>query len=155
MKRLMTIGYGNSSPEKFLARLKDAGVAVVLDVRRKGSKSWNGKYNQGNSMGSLLWGDMNKEIPEIEYGTWPSLANKFDELWAYQRWLQSKPTSTSSAAGFLSELQYKIKKNKDSAYCLLCAERDAYKDGKVNCHRVYVADALVELLGSEWEVKHL
>jgi hypothetical protein len=39
--------------------------------------------------------------------------------------------------------------------CLLCAERYVYKDGEVNCHRVYVADSLVKVLGEGWDVVHL
>ena len=36
---------------------------------------------------------------------------------------------------------------------LLCAEKDAYKDGKVNCHRVYVADALRIMIVGDMDSK--
>jgi len=150
MKKLFTIGYGSDIPEDFVKRLKDAGITAVLDVRREHSKSWCGSYKPG-----LRW--MGKFLSDagIGYGAWHSLGNNFDALWAYQEWLESKPTSTTSARGYLTMLQYELKKGEDDVYSLLCSERKAYRGGKVNCHRVYVADALVAMLGEGWEVIHL
>lgn len=144
-KIIYTAGYGNDVPEKFLGRLKAAGVTVVLDVRREGSKSWCNSYHYGKAMERFLG--------EIKYGLWPSLANHFDVLEAYKEWLESPPTESTSARGFLTEMQYLM--NRDDIFCFICAERDAIKDGVVNCHRVYVADALVNLLGNEWSVIHI
>lgn len=54
IRLLFTAGYGNSSPEDFLARLKDAGVEVVLDVRRKGSGARLFAYRPGKPIDALL-----------------------------------------------------------------------------------------------------
>lgn len=152
MRILFTAGYGNSSPEDFLERLKKAGVTVVLDVRRSGSKSWNGKYNQGYSMRGLV------ENKSIEYWPLPYLSNNYDTLEAYNSWLDSQ--TMREEADLLSAI---IEDDYlGHTLCILCAERDAYKaphPGRlyfvVNCHRVYVADALAKLLGDDWSVKHI
>lgn len=145
-KVLMTAGYGNQKPEDFVERLKDAGVTVVLDVRRKGSKSWNGKYNHGSFASGMA---MLMRDAGILYGTWPVFGNAFDVLSAYSAWL-AKSRSTQ-----ILDLSNRIGERPQAVFCLLCAERDAHKDGVVNCHRVYVADALVKLLGPEWTTVHL
>ena len=141
-KVLYTIGYGNSKPEDFMARLKKAGVTVVLDVRRDGASSWCNSYHQGHQMRLLLY-------PDIKYLASSSLGNKYDTLDAYKKWINTGGwVEIESREGIFDDYA-------GETICLLCAERDAHKDGEVNCHRVYVADALVKLLGDEWEVKDI
>lgn len=145
MRTLYTIGYGNSTPDEFLARLKGAGITTVLDVRRDQSKSWCRKYYQGFAMRTLV------ESRNIEYWPIPYWGNQYDTLDAYKSWMDSATMREEVALlGAIIEDDYL-----DETLCLLCAEKPAYKDGVVNCHRVHVADALVEALGSEWSVKHL
>ena len=146
MNTLFTIGYGNDPPEKFLARLKAAGVTVVLDVRRYNSKARLRCYDSGRRAG------MSKLLAEsdITYWEYSFFSNRNDTLLCYAAWLKS-----SCMCDAVELLANTISCIPSSAFCLLCAERDAYKDGEVNCHRVYVADALVKLLGAGWSVEHL
>lgn len=146
-KILYTIGYGDSMPEDFVTRLEDADISVVLDVRRKGSKSWNRKYNHGSDASGMA---MLLRNGGMLYGTWPVLGNPFDRLDAYVDYL-SKDRQLAN----IEKLVRLVEERSDDVICLLCCERDAYKDDEVNCHRVYVADALVKLLGDGWEVCHL
>jgi uncharacterized protein (DUF488 family) len=144
---LYTVGYGNQKPEDFVKRLKDAGVTWALDVRREGSGAWHGKYNQGMSMEVLL--AMAKKKP-IGYSECPQMGNTCDSLEEYAEMLDAFPEMIKDLSGF-----FDIAGACNETFCILCAERRAYKDGAVNCHRVYVADALVKILGDEWTVKHL
>jgi len=148
-KVLYTAGYGSDAPEAFLKRLTDAGVTVVLDVRRKGSKSWCLRYNQGRACGmEMLLFEAN-----IGYREWWEFGNRFDELSAYLEWLD-----VVMEGKYIEGRARVIEKNTGLVFCLLCSERDAYKDGKdgeVNCHRVYVADARVKGLGDGWSVEHI
>lgn len=156
---IYTIGYGNMAPDDFVAKLKEAGITYVLDVRRKGSRSWCSKYGRGSSIGALLWGDHGREIPDIEYGTWGSFGNEFDKLEAYNEWL------LRCRARSLEYLASRLKVNPLSRYCLLCAEKDVYDSyipldtGEevfvTKCHRGCVAEALLAQLGEGWSVKHL
>lgn len=149
-KILYSAGYGNQKPADFLARLKDAGVTVVMDVRRKGCKSWCGAYR--HAIGDGFGGMENlMKTAEIKYVDWSTLSNLHETVQEYKAWLDAV------LDGKRIELLVKEMNDyqEDEVFCLLCAERDAYKDGAVNCHRVYVADALVKLLGDEWEVQHI
>lgn len=150
-KVLYTIGYGNMKPDDFVAKLKAAGVTVVLDVRRKGSRSWNGKYRRGSCMASLLYGYLDNESPDIGYGLWGAFGNDFDSLPAYNDWLLSRRSAE------ISLLAERIVDDSEGRYCLLCAEGDPFEnDGMTpRCHRVYVAEALVERLGAGWTIEHL
>ena len=144
MKKLFTIGYGSNKPSDFIERLKDAGITVVLDVRREHSKSWCGSYKPG-----LRW--MGKLLSDagIGYGQWSGFGNNFDSLKEYQTWLLDQQRMLDYCASLFDVVW------SGDAVCILCSERKAYRGGKVNCHRVYVADTLVAMLGEGWEVEHL
>ena len=136
MNNIFTIGYGSNKPQDFLARLKDAGITHVLDVRRANSKSWCGSYVPGPAMNKTIH-DAN-----IEYREWPGLGNKYDTLDAYRDcFLTSKDGN-----GLISYLAEMVRRQYRDKVCILCSERHAYRGGKVNCHRVYVAEKLVEEL---------
>lgn len=144
-KVLFTIGYGNSAPEDFLKRLNDAKITVVMDVRRKGSKSWCKAYHAGNAMGKLI------DCAGFWYRQWYFFGNRWDILEVYRGWI-----SKGRPLEVVKELAFRMNNSmKDDIICILCSERDAYKDGVVNCHRVYVADALVKVLDEGWTVKHI
>ncbi len=149
MDKLYTIGYGNQKPDDFLARLTDAGVNVVLDVRREESGAWCTQYRwgMGNGMDDLMIAS------GILYLWAPELANTCLNLDDYAWWISTSEGKVKVRALYDEILSYRI--NPDNVFCILCTERNAYKDGVVNCHRVYVADALVKLLGEDWDVVHL
>ena len=147
---LYTAGYGNDAPEKFLARLKAAGVTVVLDVRREGSKSWCGAYRWGCGNG---FGGMEQllRVAKIRYYAWQVFGNHFSELSMYRHWLSEHIFFE------VTKMSREIAQNDSEIPCLLCAEGNPFeKDGVTpRCHRVYVADALVKILGPEWSVCHI
>lgn len=148
MKQIMTAGYGNLVPEEFVAMLKEAGVTIVRDIRRKGSKSWNGRYNQGGACGMNMLMHEN----DIEYQAWPKLGNNYDTLEAYGHWLERarRWEIEQLAAGIESALG-------PDRLCLICSEGKPFEADGVTprCHRVYVAEALVAELGEGWSVKYL
>jgi len=141
-KILYDIGYGNQQPDDFLKRLKDAGIAVVMDVRRRGSSAWRNEYKPG-TLARWLQTERIYTYSAGEFG------NNCDALSDYPDWLAEHRGIE------LGALVHVIQSYPHLSLCLLCAERHAYKDGEVNCHRVHVADALVKLLGEGWEVCHL
>ena len=146
-KTIWTCGYGNMATDDFVKKLKDAGVTIVLDVRRKGSKSWNGKYNHGYSTRLTVGrGDIN-------YEELPHLANVYDTLDAYREWLNIRAGKEE-----IELLAAQIEDDHlDDTLCFLCSEGKPYeKDGVTpRCHRVYVAEALVDQLGEGWRCVHL
>ena len=144
-KTVFTIGYGNSAPEDFLKRLKDAGVTWIFDLRREGSRAWNGKYSHGVKMEALL------AHVAIGYSMEVGLGNHFGSVVEYRDWLKSddgKEAVEHLSKAFDAGLELETP-------CLLCAERHPWSAGLPNCHRVHVADALVKLLGEEWTVWHI
>ena len=153
-KRILTCGYGNDKPDKFLERLKAAGVELVIDVRyyknaRLGCYRATGYDDRG--MAAFLAGKPEEPIADIiEYIWCPELGKpKEMPLGDYVH----NVLETNEGEKFLWLANWHIRRRAN--ICLLCAERDAYKDDEVNCHRVYVADALVELLGDGWTVEHI
>ena len=144
-KTIYDAGYGNRSAADFVKLLKDAGITVVLDVRRKGSRSWNGKYNQGVNMEVLL------ANYDIGYQDESYLANECESLDEYKEWLSISSEGIEwLVLGFDNGAVYET-------FCLICACGDIFeKDGTTpRCHRYYVSKSLVKELGEGWEVVHL
>ena len=146
-KILYDAGYGNLAPAEFVALLKKAGVTVVLDIRRKGCKSWNGRYTQGKSMNQLM-GDNS-----FAYNPWPGLGNQYDRLSGYTGWL----ADNKRAKSLLYMLGDIIGRHEDVCVCRSGSEGKPFEaDGTTpRCHRVYVAEALLAELGEGWTIKHL
>lgn len=148
MSTLYTVGYGGRRPAGLVALLKENGINVVIDVRREKSRAFIRTYWAGQEMEITL---ALKARPPIEYRHAYQLGNNYDELEEYRQWLDTPEGET----GIRLEAEW-IQEGRDVRYCLLCAEKSAYdKAGKPKCHRVYVADALLKLLGEGWDVKHL
>ena len=153
-KTLYTIGYGNDPPDKFLERLREAGIDLVIDVRyyeaaRLGCYRATGHHDRG--MSALLAGISDEPVDmAIEY-MWALELGKEKDMPLDE--FCSHVLETDSGYKFIGLASWWTRRRK--AVCILCCERDAYKDGEVNCHRVYVADALVKMLGPEWSVVHL
>lgn len=147
MKQIMTAGYGNLSPDQFVALLKDAGVTVVVDIRRGGSRSWCSEYKWGGPMKRWLW----KE--GLYYCTWSKFANNFQTLPEYEDWIateQGRERVRVMVSSITIPWQYQ-------SVCLVCSEGTPFEADGVTprCHRVLVADALVKELGEGWVVVHL
>ena len=145
-KILYDAGYGNMAPEQFVALLKAAGVTVVLDVRRAGCKSWNGKYNQGVNMEVLLanYG--------IGYMDESYLGNECESLNEYAEFLEVWPEAIERLAS-----AFTIGGSCLETFCLICSEGKPFEaDGTTpRCHRVLVAEALLAELGEGWRIEHL
>lgn len=149
MNRIYTIGYGSNSPDEFIERLKAAGITLIIDVRRVGSMSWCVAYHSGRNMRHYLMLNGN-----IAYVHWHWISNQFDELIDYKRWLDSSDGMAESCT--LAGTIKNSAENNGMICCLLCACDNPFKKDKMpRCHRVYVADDLVRLLGDGWNVEHL
>lgn len=147
---IFSCGYGNRAPDEFLKLLKDAGITLVIDVRREGSKSWCGAYRWGCGNG---FGGMANLLGAggIKYSTHPELANQHSTLAAYQAWLDTWDGGLASSGLYaLIEVLWQ-----DEVVCLVCAEKYPYKDGEAMCHRVLLADELLSDFGESWGVVHL
>jgi len=151
-KIVYSAGYGNNKPEDFIKRLKAAGITLVIDIRRRRCKSWNGKYR---------WhlAGMGKLVIDAGMGyvaAWIS-ANLGKDLRLYRQWLYRH--DRTGGHSIIDHLAWCIRHTywQWERICFLCAEGNPFEpDGKTpRCHRVYVAEALVELLGDDWKVEHL
>ena len=162
-KTIYTIGYGNDPPEAFLQRLVDAGIELVVDVRRRGSKARLGCYapSEYTNMGiaSLL------DEHAIGYKWALSLGNWFrvtksrtleDSLDAYDAWLQMELKKKKMQHVFFSIMWEINQYHRQTAF--LCCEKKAMKAGHWNCHRGIAAEKIADALGysgDEWSVEHL
>jgi len=151
VKIVYSAGYGNLAPDDFLAKLKAAGITWVIDIRRPQTRSWcskyawyiPGMYNTLNDAG-------------IGYSPLATLANHNETLEHYKKWLYC--TDQDGGYGHLISASRWIEDDFNDHYvCLLCAEGNPFEADGITprCHRVYVADALRELLGDDWKVEHL
>jgi uncharacterized protein (DUF488 family) len=152
---LFTAGYGNQSEPDFLTRLRSFNVNFILDVRRKGARSWNLNYRPGNTyIGHLLRSEqISYWLLAFQHGQF-DFGNRFDSLDDYQNWIchdQNPIRVIEYIAAFLGG-------NQGIIPCLLCVERS-----HVKCHRTIVADLFIEKLNSyarseglrSWQVKHI
>lgn len=155
INKVWTIGYGVSTQEEFVRRLKAAfpdGDAVIIDIRKKGSGSHNGGNwaNWGHPcMGKTV------ELSGNSYESLPELANPHGNskrgMAIYENELLN-----GGKRPFLNELVKRIIKDPETKYCLMCSERKPFKglchadprshittighwDGATNCHRAIVA----------------
>lgn len=174
--RTCTIGYGLTTQDEFVDRLKEAfpdGDAVIIDVRKEGSGSRNaGNWaNQGDAMKDTCIKSGNR------YGMFSSLANPHGNtlkgLMLYRDELIRGPRRPN-----LDVLVGMIRNDPERKYCLLCCERKPFAGtftpkrivdgipigweswtGKANCHRVIIAGQICMRMridhGLEWFTKHL
>jgi hypothetical protein len=152
MDKLYTIGYGIAKWGDFLKRLLDADISCIVDIRRAGSKSRNGKaFYWGSGPEGDYMGDRLFEAG-IEYLTVSKLANeKRQSLRRYKRELENVSTIGFGNEHFLEgfcELLAVMRKFVTNNVCLLCCERDYQQ-----CHRRIVAEVVGEVL--DLEVVHL
>ncbi len=144
-KVIYDAGYGNLAPEDFVKKLKDAGVTVVLDVRRVGSLGRLRCYDWGARINVLL------AVEDIGYNSWAAFGNFFDNLLIYEGWLYSR------RGGEITALARRVGMHGGAVFCLICACGDVFeKDGVTpRCHRYYVGAAVAKELGDDWKVRHI
>jgi len=147
MNYIYTAGYANRTPEQFRKLLAAVDIVIVVDVRREGSRARISAYIPGKPMERTLKSIYNDPGGIRVYRTAYELGNYESDLSDYSLDGKDRPLE------FITEWASAVN------VCIICCERDAYKNGEVNCHRVYVADAVVaklrEMTGEEWEVIHL
>ncbi len=175
VRKIFDIGYGLTKKEPFIARLKAAFPqvrAMIVDVRKKGSGSRNGRWaNWGENMEATC-GEAGHS-----YTTFPELSNPYGDT---QKGLRQYEQSIDSGSlrEHMDVLTYMIIENPQTPYCLLCSERKPYKgepwviqqkgpqwttigswSGPDNCHRVIVARNFTAKAWffheQKWEVIHL
>lgn len=142
-KRIYTAGYGNLTTGEWRNLLKSSEIELVIDVRRKGSKSWKGSFNAGVQMEAT--------VDPITYMQGSVFGNTSESLDIY--------ATTMTDAGILAAIEAVAMSAMMCVVCLICCEKHAYVGGEANCHRVHVAEAVVtklrEKTGEEWQVVHL
>jgi len=174
--RIYTIGYGLTTEEAFIQRLKDAfpdGDAMIIDIRKKGSGSRNkGTWaNWGAPMISTIWGSGN----QAEF--FPELANPHGNTKAGLE-KYGNELHTGFRRKYVDILVSDMVEHPETQYCLLCCERkpytgkftpsSAYKakyggweswTGRPNCHRILVAREIISRMRIdyklEWFMKNL
>lgn len=177
---IYTCGYGiiqgtrDEKRRKFRDRLAciQRGIGkhlFVVDIRKAGCGSRNGPYfSQGDGMLQTvrtLSGKTGQGLKEIIiYVSEPHLANEYGRsrkaLRAYAWRLE---LATEYLDGDLSDMgaafDYvaRLAKTYDRAVFLMCGCKEAFKkNGTIpNCHRVPLADVLLNELGEGWSVCHL
>lgn len=143
--RVYTIGFTKSSAESFFARLRDAGVKRVLDVRLNNVSQLAG-FAKKNDLRYFL-----KTICGIDYTHTPELAPTKEMLDAFKKhggqWTDyEKPFLELMAS---REIEQTVSRDAVDGACLLCSE-----DTPHHCHRRLVAEYLKEEWG-DLEIIHL
>jgi hypothetical protein len=141
-----TIGYGNLTPEEFLAKLDECDIDDIYDVRG-GYGARLPCYRPGGPLAYLLEPRNYSHLP----GLGKPKEVSFD---SYLRWLGYYPAQND-----IEHLAKNIEKSVAAGHvpAILCAEGNAFeKDGAIRCHRVIVAQAVQEYLGStQWGIRHV
>jgi uncharacterized protein (DUF488 family) len=149
MRRIATIGFGNKVAEQFVAVLRDAGVATIIDTRRRPDAPSSG-YARQRELPSLLRSAANiayEHRPELappvplldRYGRdqdWPSYMRDFDRL------VLESPDAKQVMMNLLA-------RSATEMMALMCLEPTPHQ-----CHRRLVAERMDEL-DSSLEVIHL
>lgn len=165
MNTIYTMGYGRTTKEAFQERLRVVHrkvgdrLLIVVDVRREHSLSWNGEwcYHSPRSGNKGLVNTINSLGQGYAYNPRPKFANDYGDgkkgLEAYRHYLNGLGVIMED---FVNEIDGLWKDGNRDVYVLLCAERQPFKsNGMPNCHRLSLAEKLMEELGEGWEVKHL
>jgi uncharacterized protein (DUF488 family) len=142
---MYTIGFTKKSAEEFFTKLKQAGVARVLDVRLNNSSQLAG-FTKKDDLEFFL-----KAIAGIDYVHLPELAPTQDILTAYKKekgdWSVYEPKFLDLMRA--RRIEESTRKELFDGGCLLCSE-----DKPHHCHRRLVAEYLAEKWGNV-EVVHI
>ncbi len=144
--KIFTIGFTQTSAENFFARLLDAEVSRVIDVRLNNTSQLSG-FAKARDLTYFL-----KALGGIDYWHEPLLAPTADILDAYRK---RKGSWSDYERRFLELMERRrIDERLDPAFfehgCLLCSEAKPR-----HCHRRLVAEYLAGRWGRPVEVRHL
>lgn len=141
---IFTIGYEKAAPDAFVAALKEAGVALVLDVR---DKAWSRRPDYiGKRLAARLEaaGLSYRWMPELGTPDAGRAAAKAGDMEAWRRSLCGRLDGAEGQAA----LAHAAALAAEQPTALLCLEADPAR-----CHRTIVAERLAELTGLP--VRHL
>lgn len=167
MHRILTIGTGRTTERDFhnriLAILNDGYEPLtIVDIRRRDSRSRNRKwcYQGSDMLGKSLQSGILEER-SLVYEIRHELSNPFGrDLMSYREAILDLSGMWEDVVFLADDI---LKGREHRTYCLLCSERRPFKPGKEaveqkpNCHRIILADTLLEMLkryNKEWEVFH-
>ena len=185
MAIIYTLGVGRTTEVEFISRLQVIEKRLrrslwLVDIRRYNSRSRNGKWcwqaGDREDFGLVKTiALLPEQVGAVTYSREPGLANHGSGnvvgLEQYRQKLlfaRGEPLSATSIA--ISRVLYYLRKHSDKAFILLCTERAAFKyrlskgsrkvlSSKPNCHRIILADELVNTLyrrwDQEWSIEHL
>jgi uncharacterized protein (DUF488 family) len=143
--RILTIGFTQSSAEKFFTRLQQAAAQRVIDVRLNNISQLAG-FAKKHDLSYFL-----KELCGIEYVHVPELAPTQEMLDDYRAgkgsWDKYQKRFLSLLAG--RKVEKSLSKALLSDGCLLCSEARPHQ-----CHRRLVAEYLQQKWG-DIEIAHL
>jgi len=149
--KIYTIGYGNDLG--FADRIPEE-VELVIDVRRDCTGWCKPLDTPLRSMDVDKVKSIKSLMPDsIKYIHIPSLGNNCRSLDEYAEWLKKHSSDMRMLCCYIRNVLYDHR-----AICLLCCEKEAMKDGTINCHRVHIAErikAYDELQGFTSPIVHL
>lgn len=154
---ILTIGYGNMSPDEFLTKTNDFGITNFVDVRREGSKAWCHDYATGEPIANLLQARpkaVGPSVPPNRYIHVPELGRpKEMSLDDYKIHLCG--TLMWRPIVRLSGYIWGVVRS-GGVPAIMCACGKAFEADNVTprCHRVYVAQAVADYLGGRWVIRH-
>lgn len=177
---LYTVGYGilmgthRERRDKFTNRLEyiQHGIGkpiTVVDIRKWGSGSRNGplfaqpKTENAISGMRRLAGLCNDDVFRVDYKAEPNLCNRYGgALWqlkAYRGNVRTRlcfPDGSDLVREAFTRVKVEALKG-ERAVVLLCGCKNAFKPNGTtwHCHRVPLAELLIEALGDPWTVVHL
>ncbi len=134
MKTLFTIGYEGLDPERLTAALKDAGVAVLADVRAVANSRKRGFSKGALSAGLREAGIGYEHLRALGTPKAGRQAARADDAALMRTIYCEEVIDTADGALALDALE---KLAAERPICLLCFERDP-----ANCHRRVLAERL-------------
>lgn len=141
-----TIGFTQTSAQKFFERLQDAGIKKVLDVRLHNTSQLAG-FAKADDLAYFL-----KKIGEIEYVHQPLLAPTDDMLKAYKKQRGDWQVYEQKFMDLMSQRRIEEHLNPQmfDRTCLLCSEAKPH-----HCHRRLVLEYLNDKWTGALSVQHL
>jgi uncharacterized protein (DUF488 family) len=143
--RIMTIGFTQTSAEKFFTRLQQAGVQRVIDVRLNNVSQLAG-FAKKHDLSYFL-----QKLCGIEYVHVPELAPTQEMFENYRAGAANWDKYQKRFLALLAsrKIQKSLSQSLFSDGCLLCSEAKPHQ-----CHRRLVAEYLQQQWG-EIEIAHL
>ena len=144
--QIATIGFTQSTAERFFNRLQNAGIKKIIDVRLHNTSQLSG-FAKSEDLTYFL-----KAIGNIQYVHSPLLAPTDIMLKAFKKEKGDWGVYETRFLGLMKErrIEEKLKPESLEGACLLCSEALPH-----HCHRRLVCEYLNEQWGGQLAVRHL